>query len=207
VSFLEIQIHTGWGWVLQSLVDWCQPQADWITLDVGCGPGLLPALLSQRGRLAFGVDLDEHMFSPSGLQSQVAVADAIHLPFPDHIFHLITASNLLFLLADSSLALREIVRLVRPEGLVVMLNPSEHMSAAAATTLADQRGLQGLDRDSLLNWAATAEANRRWGESELQELFTETGLRMVDTSLKVGPGLARFAKGVRTRISTQDDED
>ena len=198
MSFLDIQIHTGWGRVLQSFADWCQPQAEWMTLDVGCGPGLLPALLSRRSCLAFGVDLNANMFSPSRLPSQLALADAIRLPFSDNTFHLVTASNLLFLLADPLPVLQEMAHLVKPEGQIAVLNPSEHMSVAAATTLADQRGLQGLDQDSLLNWAALAEANRRWGESELNGLFTRVGLKLAETTLKVGPGLARLAKGVRT---------
>jgi SAM-dependent methyltransferase len=197
VSFLDIQIHTGWSRVLQSFADWCQPQADWITLDVGCGPGLLPCLLSQRGCTAFGIDLEAKMFSPPRLHLQLAQADSIHLPFPTGAFDLVTASNLLFLIIDPRSALREMRRLIRQEGQIDVLNPSESMSVIAATTLADQRGLQGLERDSLLNWAAIAEANRRWGVRELQELFNSAGLELVDTVLKVGPGLARFAKGVR----------
>jgi len=197
VSFLEIQTQTGWGRVLQSFANWCQPQAGWITLDVGCGPGLLPALFSQYGCLAFGVDLDPAMLIPSRLHPKLTVADAIHLPFPDHTVHLVTVCNLLFLLEDPLLALQEMARLIRPQGQVAVLNPSEHMSLATAVVLADQRGLQGLDRDSLLNWATLAETNRRWGEGELTKLFTAAGFRLVETMLRVGPGLARFARGVK----------
>ena len=197
MSFLEIQIQTGWGRVLQAFVDWCQPQAGWITLDVGCGPGLLPAFLSRRDCQAFGVDLEARMYSSSRIHSQLAVADAFRLPFSSQCLHLVTASNLLFLLAEPLSALKEMVRLIRPEGRIAVLNPSEHMSVTAATELADQRGLLGLDRDSLLNWAALAEANHRWGEGELGGLFAAAGLRLVKTTLRVGPGLARFAKGIR----------
>ena len=197
MSFLEIQTHTGWGRVLQSFADWCQPQAGWMTLDVGCGPGLLPALMSQRGCQACGVDLQPKMFFPTRLHSQLAIADAIRLPFPSRTFRMVTASNLLFLLAEPSLALQEMARMMQPEGFVAVLNPSECMSVAAATVLVDQRGLLGLDRESLLNWAATAESNNRWGEPELKNLFNETGLKLVETTLKMGPGLARFARGAR----------
>jgi hypothetical protein len=70
------------------------------------------------------------------------------------------------------------------------------MSVAAATTLADRRGLQGVARASLITWATRAEASSHWWEVDLGALFTAAGLQMVETTLKVGPGLARFARGV-----------
>ncbi len=206
VSFLDIQIHTGWGRILQSFTDWCRPKADWVTLDVGCGPGLLPGLLSQRGCKSYGIDWEATMFSPTRLHPQLAIADAIRLPFPTGAFDLVTASNLLFLIADPVSALREMKRIIRQEGQIVVLNPSEYMSIDAATSLANQRNLQGLDRESLLNWAATAEANHRWGERELQDLFFSAGLEIADTALKVGPGLARFAKGVQAQVRAEGSQ-
>jgi hypothetical protein len=66
------------------------------------------------------------------------------------------------------------------------------MSVAAAAELADARGLSGLDRESLLGWAARAEAGRRWTEGETRHLLEDAGLKMTDSVLKIGPGLARW---------------
>ena len=96
----ELQTQTGWGRTLYGFAVWCAPQAGWLTLDVGCGPGLLPAILAKFGCTAVGVDLDPDMFHPSPLHSMVAVASVFDLPFQAHTFDLITASNLLFLLSD-----------------------------------------------------------------------------------------------------------
>jgi len=194
LSFLEIQTRTGWERALQGFADWCQPQAGWLTLDVGCGPGLLPALFADRGCQAFGVDLDADCLAHR-LHPSLAQAKADQLPFPTGSFHLVTASNLLFFLSDPAPAMREMARLVRADGWMALLNPSERMSVAAATMLADQRGLVGLDRDSLVSWAARAEAHQRWDEAELAGLFAATGLVLHESALKVGPGLARFARG------------
>ena len=86
-------------------------------------------------------------------------------------------------------------RLVQPEGRVALLNPSERMSIAAAADLAAERGLQGLERASLCEWAARAEAHHRWDAGELAALFKAAGLRLEETTIKMGPGLARLAMG------------
>jgi SAM-dependent methyltransferase len=194
LSFLEIQTQTAWGRTLQVFAAWCRPQSGWLVLDVGCGPGLLPAIFAGYGCQAFGVDLDAAALRQP-LHPILAQAQAVELPFPEGVFDLVTASNLLFFLPDPRRALCEMRRLVRPGGWVALLNPSEHMSLAVATALADQRGLAGLDRVSLLGWARRAEANRRWDELEMAALFSAAGLSLQETILKVGPGLARFARG------------
>jgi ubiquinone/menaquinone biosynthesis C-methylase UbiE len=196
LSFLEIQTQTAWGRALQGFADWCQPQPGWLVLDVGCGPGLLPALFAGHGCRAYGIDLDAASLAQR-LHPALALARAERLPFPQGTFHLVTASNLLFLHPDPQHVLSEMARLVRSDGWVTLLNPSEHMSVAAVSALADQRGLTGLDRQSLLGWAARAEAHHRWDVAELAELFAAAGLRLQESVLKLGPGLARFARGRR----------
>jgi hypothetical protein len=102
---------------------------------------------------------------------------------------------LLFLLTSPLEALEEMVRLLAPDGQVAVLNPSEQMSVQAVQALVEARGLQGVARDSLLNWAERAEAHARWDEQDLRALFSAAGLQLADTCLRLGPGLARFAKG------------
>ena len=193
--FLELQTQTGWGRVLSQFAEWCRPQRGWLTLDVGTGPGLLPDLFAQLGCQAFGVDLDPEMFKPTPLHSAVIVADSLALPFPSQTFDLLTASNLLFLLPHPFDALSEMTRFVRAEGQIALLNPSEHLNVDAATDFADYRGLHGLARETLLNWAARAEKHNRWTESQLVEMFDNVGLELADTKTSVGPGFARFVRG------------
>jgi len=193
--FLELQTQTNWGRVLAQFAEWCRPQAGWLTLDVGTGPGLLPALFAKAECQAIGVDLDPAMFQPASLHPEVAVADSLLLPFPSRTFDLVTASNLLFLLPQPLIVLEEMTRLLRPNGQIALLNPSEHLNVDAATELADQRSLNGLARETLLNWAARAETHHRWTKPQLQEMFARTSLELVDTRTAVGLGFARFARG------------
>jgi ubiquinone/menaquinone biosynthesis C-methylase UbiE len=193
--FLELQTQTGWGRTLAGFAAWCQAQPGWRVLDVGCGPGLLPALFARQGCPAFGIDLDTAMFLPQPLHLQVLCAQAEKLPFASGIFDLVTASNLLFLLADPRPVLGEMRRVTHPGGMLALLNPSELLDQKAAAALADARALDGLARQTLLNWAGRAEANQRWTEQETRELLVSSGIQPVEISLKIGPGFARFTRG------------
>jgi SAM-dependent methyltransferase len=194
-DFRLIQTETGWGRVLADFAAWIAPEPGWATLDVGCGPGLLPALLEARGCLSFGVDLDVQMFQPLPLHNRVALANAGALPFPDGAFELVTASNLLFLVPGPGNVLLEMARVLRTGGSLALLNPSEKLSLDLAMAYAEQRGLNGLARDSLLKWAERAEVGHRWWESGLRDLFEQSGLQLTEHVLRMGPGLARYTRG------------
>ena len=58
-----------------------------------------------------------------------------------------------------------------------------------------------ISRESLLHWAERAERHARWSAYDLETLFDRAGLSLSETILKVGPGLARFAKGVVAHAS------
>lgn len=194
--FLELQTKTGWGQMLASFARWCAPHpGDWV-LDVGCGPGLLPVIFAQAGCHTIGADHDTAMFTDP-LHDSLATADAAELPFPGNAFHLASASNLLFLAPNPGSLLREMARISQPGGRVCLLNPSEHMSEQAAAHLADQRNLEGLARETLLNYARRAETHFRWDEAATAELFRSAGLQLTESTLRMGPGLVRFAQGIK----------
>jgi ubiquinone/menaquinone biosynthesis C-methylase UbiE len=193
--FYELQTQTGWGRTISGFAKWCAPKPGWMTLDVGCGPGLLPAVLAKYGCCAVGVDLDHKMFHPSPLHSIIAVADVNLLPFTSNNFDLITASNLLFLLPQPIQVLLEMKRVLKKGGKVALLNPSEHLNVNAAVAFTKERGLEGMASDTLLNWAKRAEENQRWTDDETKSLFVNAGMNYENSVLKVGPGFARFSWG------------
>ncbi len=194
--FLELQTKTGWGRMLESFTRWCAPQQGNRTLDVGCGPGLLPALFARAGAVALGCDHDMDMFAQPLHPGSLLAADGAQLPFADHSFEMVTASNLLYLHPAPRQLLAEFARVVQPGGAVCVLNPSEQMTVQAAAALADENGLTGLARDTLINYAQRAEDHFRWGAYDLAEMFTQTGLQLTDTTLRMGPGLVRYGKGI-----------
>ncbi len=142
---------------------------------------------------AYGVDSDFSLLS-SFLSPNLIRADALALPFPPQIFHLVTATNLLFLLDDPLRVLHEWKRVLAPGGELCLLNPSESLSVSTATRLADERGLTGTARQSLLHWAHNAEIHFRWTEDKTRDLLSAVGLQLSEFTLRVGPGFARFAR-------------
>jgi ubiquinone/menaquinone biosynthesis C-methylase UbiE len=193
--FWRVQTQTGWGRTLQTLAAWQPPLPGWLCLDVGCGPGLLPALYAQQGARAYGVDIDSALLRRR-LHDPLSQAEALRLPFPAGLFHQASAVNLLFFLPDPLAALRELRRVLRGDGRLVTLNPSPRMSLAAAGALADEHALDGVARQSLLNWAARAEAHARWSLDETRGLLAAAGFRLAAHRFAVGPGLALLAAAI-----------
>jgi SAM-dependent methyltransferase len=194
--FLKLQTETGWSRTLYGFASWCLPETGWLTLEVGCGPGLLPAIFSEFGCRAMGVDLDLKMFHPSPLHSAVAIANVYDLPFKPQTFDLITASNLIFLLSNPAQALSEMKQRIRPGGKLAMLNPSERLNEQAALIFSDEKDLDGVARGTLLNWARRAVENHHWTEEETCDLYCNAGLKYMGCVLKVGPGFGRFSWGL-----------
>jgi ubiquinone/menaquinone biosynthesis C-methylase UbiE len=158
---------------------------------------LLPALFAQAGCDAVGVDNDTSLFAPHVCPVSAA-ADAYILPFPLQPFDLVTDTNVIFLLGDSLAALKECRRVMKDNGRFCMLIPSEHLSVETAARIADERGLDGTGRESLLGWAQRAEKHVRWTEEQTRTLLSRARLKMVETTVRVGPGFARLSRAVKS---------
>jgi demethylmenaquinone methyltransferase / 2-methoxy-6-polyprenyl-1,4-benzoquinol methylase len=101
-------------------------------LDVACGTGAVSIELAQRvpGRSVVGVDQSPEMLAAgrarverAGLADQVTLREgrAEALPFHDDEFDALTFTYLLRYVDDPSATLAELVRVVRPGGVVAML--------------------------------------------------------------------------------------
>ena len=174
----------------------CSPHLGWITLDGGCGPGLLPAIFSKLGCKAVGVDIDFGMFVPSPLHPIVTIADLYMLPFRARSFELITSSNLIFLLPEPLQALIELKRLLRSGGKLAMLNPSELLNHQAAAVFVNEMNMTGAARATLINWADRSEEHHRWTDQETRALYNKVEMVYQGSVLKVGPGFGRFSSGI-----------
>jgi ubiquinone/menaquinone biosynthesis C-methylase UbiE len=194
-NFLDVQTKTPWARTLADFASFCDPRPDSVVLDIGCGPGMLPLLFIRADCHAFGVDLDFALLA-SRLTNNPTNADAYHLPFPSATFNLITATNILFLLEQPLPALNEWKRVLHPNGMLCLLNPSERMSILAVEKMSDERNLTGTVRESLLNWARNAEAHIRWTEEETRTIVSMAGFQMPESVLKVGPGFARYSRAI-----------
>jgi ubiquinone/menaquinone biosynthesis C-methylase UbiE len=98
----------------------------WCLLDCGCGPGSLTADFAEAvapGRVV-ALDMDERVVSRArstgaerGTRNTAFVAgDAYRLPFDDNTFDAVWTSSLLQWLSRPALALKEVLRVLKPGG-------------------------------------------------------------------------------------------
>jgi SAM-dependent methyltransferase len=95
-------------------------------LDVGCGVGRLLLRLERRGCNIFGLDIlrrdllsaQRHLVDPTLVQ-----ADGGRIPFADASFDFVTCTETVEHAANASLMLRELARVLRPGGRLVVSVP------------------------------------------------------------------------------------
>lgn len=145
-----------------------------VWLDMGCGPGLLSRLAHQRGYRVTGADADPAMVRQARRQ-------AIHLGPEGPRFEVgrlreagqalgtaevVSAASLLAVLPDRPAALRDLLRLLRPGGTLLLIEPSAMMSPQSVRQyLAGQPGL--CDAWVLRLWARTRQPARLVQAAEL----------------------------------------
>ena len=110
-----------------------------VAIDVGCGTGrALPPLREAvgPGGSVIAVDLTPQMLAAAGPKSSAAgaaliLADARALPFADASVDAIFAAGLVNHLPDEVAGLRELARVTRPGGVLVLFHPSGRAALAA----------------------------------------------------------------------------
>ena len=128
-------------------------------VDCGCGTGHnINLVLAPYGRVV-GFDLDQGGVAMSRAQGALVVrADATHVPFASESFDLATSFDVMQCLEPDAAVVREMARLVRPGGAVVV-------------TMAALEILRG---DHSESWQEV----RRYTPAAARELFAQAGLRV-----------------------------
>jgi hypothetical protein len=114
-------------------------RAGGVAIDVGCGTGrALPALRQAvgPGGAVIAADLTPEMLDQARPECQAAgaalvLADARRLPFADASADALFAAGLVNHLPDTEAGLRELARVTRPGGLLVLFHPSGRAALAA----------------------------------------------------------------------------
>lgn len=96
-------------------------------LDVGCGDGLLAAALARAGAVVTGIDSNINMLvagraraQREGLGLGFGQADVRRLPFGDATFDVVIAITVLCFVRDAERAMREMARVLKPGGAIVV---------------------------------------------------------------------------------------
>ena len=142
-------------------------------LDVGCGDGVLTCAAASRGAHVTGVDSDPAMLDAArsragraGVKAEFLDGRIERLPFADASFDLVAAVTVLCFVDEASLAVREMARVLRPGGRLVLGELGRWSLWAAIRRL---RGWFG---------AATWKSARFRTAGELSALAEEAGLRV-----------------------------
>ena len=108
-------------------------------LDAGCGAGLAALLAALRGADVAAIDASAALLAIARERlphADVREADLENLPFDDARFDAVVAVNSVFFAADMAAALRELARVARPGGRIVVTSwgPAEQCDYAAVIT-------------------------------------------------------------------------
>ena len=95
-------------------------------LDVGCGSGAYCKILANQGHVVIGVDYSEAVIRKAiekleGSRVSYGVADVYSLPFKDNSFDVVYSIGLFQHLSEEEKAVDEIKRVLRDEGLLVLI--------------------------------------------------------------------------------------
>lgn len=141
-----------------------------VLADVGCGSGDLWHALRGRFRSCIGVDAVRYDGLPPDVDFHPADLDAARLPLPDASVDAAAAVEVIEHLENPRAFVRELARIVRPGGWVVVTTPNQ-LSALSLLTLA----LKG--RFSAFQDDAYPAHRTALLEIDLRRIMTECGLR------------------------------
>jgi ArsR family transcriptional regulator len=139
------------------------PQRIGAFLDIGTGTGRLLELVAPRAERAFGVDASRDMlalararFAEHGVADRCAVrqADMYRLPLPDAGFDVVALQMVLHYAEDPAAALAEAARVLRPDGLLVVVDLEAHGRADLLERHAHR--WPGFDDAALAGWLGAA---------------------------------------------------
>ena len=130
--------------------------------EVGIGTGSLLLSLEKKANETIGVDHSSAMLGEARKKVQHAgytdvhfrLGDMHHLPFPDGYLDGVVLNMVLHHAVDPRVVLREMRRVLRPDGALVVAELQTHEQEAARERLADQ--WLGFDAEELSEWCVAA---------------------------------------------------
>ncbi|MGA9290713.1 MAG: methyltransferase domain-containing protein [Anaerobacillus sp.] len=187
VSFFDDMARTKWlGGVHDELKQASGSWKEKSVLDVGCGTGRLLLRGVEEASMLSGVDLSPEMIKASkqnffflnrSNKSHFSEGDACALSYEDHTFDLSLSTCVMFLLPQPEAGMKEMIRVTKANGRIVMLNPSIKMDQTAAFQYAKQHGMSGFEQTSLLKWSNVSTKRHRYSPDELSEKLKTLGAK------------------------------
>lgn len=110
--------------------------AESTVLDFGCGSGYLTYEIARRAQKAVGIDIhsvDKNMIPPE-LDGRLEFrrVSGTELPFSEDLFDVVLMSEVLPMVEDPRVFLREACRVLKPGGRIVFVNPLDRLGVRKA---------------------------------------------------------------------------
>jgi ubiquinone/menaquinone biosynthesis C-methylase UbiE len=164
--------------------------------DMGCGTGATVVAEARACPTAeiVGVDISAPMIARAEAalamcersvreRVRVMVGDAAHLPFEDASFDVVTGHSFLYLVPHREEVLREVVRILRPGGRAIFMEPRRGSFSP--------RELLALGKDprflaSMALWRVAARMNIRFTEETILTLLAGATLKPLEAEAVLG---------------------
>lgn len=97
-----------------------------ILLDIGCGDGRISKQLITLGYRVYGIDISRKLVGEARKKGVIATCSdvALSIPFSDGFFDYVFAGEIIEHIIDTELILREISRVLRKNGVIVITTPN-----------------------------------------------------------------------------------
>jgi ubiquinone/menaquinone biosynthesis C-methylase UbiE len=150
-AYRRLSRREGWKRFLDKALS--QVSAGTTVLEVGSGTGFMTSILVELGFRVEGIDLSEAMLAVAranlekegfGEKVHLSQGDAESLTYPDNHFEVVISRWVLWTLPRPAEAIREMARVLKPGGTVVLIDGSRH-----------KPGPFGQMRSNLVNWILT----------------------------------------------------
>jgi ubiquinone/menaquinone biosynthesis C-methylase UbiE len=109
---------------VRRIIRYLAPSADDRLLEVGCGRGWLTQRVQQLCPATYGIDVNPRSII-HGVAPQLANMDAVSLHFDDEQFDHLFSFHAIEHIVDAEGALREMRRVLRPRGRILLVYPAE----------------------------------------------------------------------------------
>ena len=163
---------------LEIIRDWVAPAPGDQVLDVGCGKGHLVKALSELGVDAVGIDLNPNA-ADVAVVPRVRTMSAVSLEFDDETFEAVVSFHAIEHIPPIEEALREMARVVKRDGKVLLVYPAEPI-----------RGLYAIPTSVILHgtpFKARQVHIHRLNPRLVADLAERAGLRQLRTRLRMWP--------------------